>query len=326
MGDRDDDAGVAAVRAAGARPGDRRGRTWRAEDDGRCSRLLRAARPAAGRGRLLLAIDQFEELFTLTDDAIAARFLRDMTAAVKAAEPCMTVALTLRADFYDRPLLHRDFAALMTSSVINVLPMAAEELEAAVLDPARHVGVDVDPALRAELVADTADRLGALPLMQYALTELFEPEDGLGASRCRTTDMREACARCCRAAPRSASCALDDDQQQVALQVFLRLVNPSEDARPSRRRTPLRELTGLDIDPVALSTVLEEFGRHRLAVLRPRPGQPATPWSRSRTRRCCGGGNDSPAGPTRTGTISLASGRWRPRPTSGSPPGATPTT
>jgi basic membrane lipoprotein Med (substrate-binding protein (PBP1-ABC) superfamily)/DNA-binding SARP family transcriptional activator len=226
--------------------------------------LLRAARGAVPKdGRLLLAIDQFEELFTLADDRTAARFLRTITAAVTDADPPITVALTLRADFYDRPLQHADFAPLLAPGVINVLPMAADELEAAVLDPARRVGVDVDPALLAELIADTTDHLGALPLLQYALTELFERRTGSALS---LRDYRHAGGLRALLSRRSEESflALDDEQQQAALQVFLRLVSPSEGARPSRRRTPLRELTALDVDPVALSIVLEEFGRHRL--------------------------------------------------------------
>ena len=221
-----------------------------------------AVRASEDGSRLLLAIDQFEELFTLTDEAVASRFLRHLSAAVTAAEGCVTVVLTLRANFYDRPLLHRDLAAL-TASVINVLPMAADELEAAVVDPARRVGVDVEPALRAELVADTANQAGALPLMQYSLTELFAQRTG---SVLALEDYRRSGGLRALLSRRSEQCfhALDADQQHVALQMFLRLVNPGGDRLPSRRRVPLRELTALDVDPVALSTVLAAFSRYRL--------------------------------------------------------------
>ena len=289
--------------------------------------LLAAARPlvpADGSGRLLLAIDQFEELFTLTDEAMASRFLRHLTAAVTAAEGCVTVILTLRANFYDRPLLHRDFAALMTASVINVLPMAADELEAAVVDPARHVGVDVEPALRAELVADTANRLGALPLMQYTLTELFAQRTG---SVLALEDYRRSGGLRALLSRRSEQCfhALDADQQHVALQVFLRLVNPGEDRLPSRRRAPLRELTALDVDPVALSAVLAAFSRYRLLSFdRDATGGDAVVeiaheallWGWERLGDWIETHRDDLA----------ASGHWPPPPTSGKPPGATRTT
>jgi basic membrane lipoprotein Med (substrate-binding protein (PBP1-ABC) superfamily)/DNA-binding SARP family transcriptional activator len=221
-----------------------------------------AAKSPAG-APVLLAIDQFEELFSLSDESTAARFLRHITRAVMDADSPLSVVLTLRADFYDRPLQHADFCTLLTSGVLNVLPMAADELEAAVLAPARRVGVDVEPALLAELVADTIDQLGALPLLQYALTELFERRTG---STLSLEEYRRAGGLRALLSRRSEESfvALDGDRQQVAQQVFLRLVSLSEGARPSRRRAPLRELNALDVDPVALSAVLDEFGRHRL--------------------------------------------------------------
>jgi basic membrane lipoprotein Med (substrate-binding protein (PBP1-ABC) superfamily)/DNA-binding SARP family transcriptional activator len=228
--------------------------------------LLRAARVLCSGGRrLLLAIDQFEELFSLTDPSTVARFLRSITTAATDAEAPVTVLLTLRADFYDRPLQHADFAALMTSGLINVLPMAADEVEAAVLGPARRVGVDVEPALLAELVADTTGQLGALPLLQYTLTELFE---GRTDSALSLQEYRAAGGLRALLSRRSEDSfvALDEDRRHVAQQVFLRLVSLSDGARPSRRRATLGELTALDLDPVSLSIVLDEFGRHRLVA------------------------------------------------------------
>jgi energy-coupling factor transporter ATP-binding protein EcfA2 len=216
---------------------------------------LERALPETPAGPVLLAIDQFEELFSLTDETTAARFLRALT---RSAAGAVTVVLTLRADFYDRPLQHGEFAALLTSGVVNVLPMAADELEAAVLAPARQVGVDLEPALLAELVADTTDQLGALPLLQYALTELFEARTGAVLS---LEEYRKAGGLRALLSRRSEEAfdALDDEQRKVAQQVFLRLVSLSEDARPARRRAPVDELTALDVDPVALSIVLETF-------------------------------------------------------------------
>jgi basic membrane lipoprotein Med (substrate-binding protein (PBP1-ABC) superfamily)/DNA-binding SARP family transcriptional activator len=224
---------------------------------------LEGALGTAAPGPLLVAIDQFEELFTLGDEPTAATVLQAVAGAVGDAGSPVTVVLTLRADFYDRPLLYPEFAEVLTAGVVNVVPMAADELETAVLDPARLVGIDVEPALLAALVADTTDQRGALPLMQYALTELFDRRRGpaLTLEGYRATGgLRALVSR----RSEESFVVLDTDQQRAALQVFLRLVNLEEDGRPARRRAPLRELTALDVDPVTLSIVLEEFDRHRL--------------------------------------------------------------
>ena len=59
---------------------------------------------------------------------------------------------------------------------MNVVPMTAQELEAAVLKPAERAGVKAETALLAELIAEMADRPGGLPMLQYALTELFDQQ------------------------------------------------------------------------------------------------------------------------------------------------------
>jgi hypothetical protein len=64
---------------------------------------------------LLLIIDQFEEVFTLIEDkAEARRFMDSLYAAVSDPRSPVRVIITLRADFYDRPLTHPDFSALMS--------------------------------------------------------------------------------------------------------------------------------------------------------------------------------------------------------------------
>jgi basic membrane lipoprotein Med (substrate-binding protein (PBP1-ABC) superfamily)/DNA-binding SARP family transcriptional activator len=222
-----------------------------------------AARLAPPGGRLAIVIDQFEELFSVADEGARTSFLRSLTTAVSDPQGQVIVILTLRADFYDRPLLYPEFATAFALGVVNVFPMTAGELEAAIGGPARRVGVEVDPALLAELVAAMVDQPGALPLLQYALTELFDRRsDGVltleeyrslgglpGALSRRADQLYER---------------LDESPRRMAMQVFLRLARLGEGTKHSRRRASVRELMDLDFDPVALSAVLEEFGRHRL--------------------------------------------------------------
>jgi basic membrane lipoprotein Med (substrate-binding protein (PBP1-ABC) superfamily)/DNA-binding SARP family transcriptional activator len=231
------------------------------EDRGDIAEAVRRFVPEGDR--LLLIIDQFEELFSVTDEGSRERFLDGLTDAVTAADGRVTVVLTLRADFYDRPLLHAGFASEFARGVLTVVPMSADGLESAVVEPARRVGVEVEPALLGQLMAEMSDQPGALPLLEYTLTELFDRR----ASSTLTLDGYRAVGGLHGALSRRAEDVyghLADGGQQVALQVFLRLVRLGEGARHSRRRVPVRELTALELDPVALSEVLEGFGRHRL--------------------------------------------------------------
>ncbi len=129
--------------------------------------------------RVMLFIDQFEELFMASDEATHRHYLETLAGALADHVGRLTVVLTLRADHYDRPLLHPQFAEIFTAGVLNVLPMTAAELTAAVTAPAAAAGLDVDPNLVAELVTDTVSQPGSLPLMQYTLAEQVDRTTGL---------------------------------------------------------------------------------------------------------------------------------------------------
>ena len=102
--------------------------------------------------QLLLVIDQFEELFTQVDGDTAERFIDELVDLVTAPATRVRVVITLRADFYDRPLQHRGLGELLRDGTEVVTPMSIGELEAAITGPASRVGVDVEPAVVSEMV------------------------------------------------------------------------------------------------------------------------------------------------------------------------------
>jgi WD40 repeat protein/class 3 adenylate cyclase len=212
---------------------------------------------------LVLVIDQFEEVFTLVDDeAVRTHFLGSLEAAATDPHSRVRVVATLRADFYDRPLLYRGFAELFKSRVEAVIPLSAEELERAISGPAKRVDVSLEPGLVAAMLADVAEEPGALPLMEYALTELFERRDGrvlfLEAYR-EIGGVSGALGR--RAEELYAE--LDDAGREAARQLFLRLVALGEGTEDTRRRVPRSVVDSLDVDQPAMATVLDTYGASR---------------------------------------------------------------
>ncbi len=234
--------------------------------DGTDGGLLRAAMRVlpAEADRLLLVIDQFEELFTMVDDAELRRsFLANLVAAIDDPHHRVTVVLTLRADFYAYPLEHPEFGARLGNGVVNATSLTSEELEAAAVKPAANAGVSFEPALLGQLIADVGNQPSALPLFQYALTELFDrrADDRLTAANYRAMGGVEG------ALSRRATDvyeSFDADHQEVMRQLFLRLVTVGEHDEASRRRVPGSEITSLDVDAVALHDVIDELGTHRL--------------------------------------------------------------
>src|SRR5437763_11725877 len=143
--------------------------------------LLRAVKQllADDGSELVLVVDQLEEAFTLVEDeARRTQFLALLERAVLDPHARLRTVVTLRADFHDRPLLYSGFAELLRDYVEALVPLKAEEFERAIAGPAERVGARFEPGLLSELVTDVADEPGALPLLQYALTELYERREG----------------------------------------------------------------------------------------------------------------------------------------------------
>ncbi len=214
---------------------------------------------------LLIVIDQFEELFTLVEDEQARKHTLDsLYVAVMDPRSRIRVVVTLRADFYDRPLLYPRFGELMRARTEVVLPMNTEELERSISAPAKRANLHLEDGLVTTIVADVNEQPGALPLLQYALTELFERRDGpvltveayseiggtMGALARRADELYEN---------------LSEEEQEAARQMFLRLVTLGEGAEDTRRRTLQSELFSIKGSSAdEMSMIIDAFGRYRL--------------------------------------------------------------
>ena len=213
---------------------------------------------------LLLVIDQFEELFILAQsDAEITAFLDNLYTAVTAASSRLRLVITLRADFYDRPLLYGDFAELMRMRSAVVVPLSAREFEEAIRGPAQRVGVEVEPPLAAAIISDLRGEPGALPLLQYALTELFEQREG----NVLTLKAYQACGGVLQTLTRRAEDiyqAMPPDRQTCVRQIFLRMVTLGEGIEDTRRQVLFSELSAVADDRAILDEILGAFGKGRL--------------------------------------------------------------
>ena len=213
---------------------------------------------------LVLVIDQFEELFSLLDNRdTRSLFLDSLTNIVSDAYSRTLVVITLRADFFDRPLQHSEFGKMLEAGVVPVTTPTRNELARAVSDPARQVGLEIEPGLVSEIVADFSDQPGGLPLMQFTLTEMVEREDG----RTLTLDDYERQGGIEGAVgARAEQIYLDQSNEgrRAIEQAFLRLVRVNEQGAYTRSRVRQSELTDLDVDQSALSSVLQTYAARRL--------------------------------------------------------------
>ncbi|MEN8184434.1 MAG: protein kinase, partial [Myxococcota bacterium] len=128
--------------------------------------------------KLVIAVDQMEELFTVAPADQAEILLAALASTVTEESANLKVIASIRADFFGYPLASPGFGALAGPATMTIGPMRAEQLAAAISEPARLSGVEVEAALVARLAAETAGRAGSLPLMQFALTRAWDERSG----------------------------------------------------------------------------------------------------------------------------------------------------
>lgn len=216
---------------------------------------------------LLLAIDQFEELFTSVESSTLARRFMDMICAtVTDAQYTNRVIITLRADFLDRALLYPDFSQLLQSHTVMMVPLVPDELDRVIALPAQQAHVTLEPGLVARLVAESHEQPGALPLLEFALTELYDSRIGHTIAM-STYDEIGGVRQALAAQADRVFAGLNNQQQEAIRQLFLRLITPGEGTEDVRRHVPVRELASLDMLAGTMDYVVNFLAANRLLTL-----------------------------------------------------------
>ncbi|MBP0021070.1 MAG: pentapeptide repeat-containing protein [Cyanobacteria bacterium SBLK] len=205
---------------------------------------LRLLVEASTAPRVVLAIDQFEEVFIRCED-IGEReaFLACLMGALSEENGKFCLILAMRSDFVGK-CLEREYSGLarrVQGQMVGVLPMQPEELKAAICEPAKAVGLELESALVREILEDIAGAPGSLPLLQYALKELWQQRQenrlvlsayhasgGIrGTLDKRATDLYNSFA---------------PEEQETVRHIFQQLTQLGEGAEDTRRRVFLGNL------------------------------------------------------------------------------------
>jgi WD40 repeat protein/DNA-binding SARP family transcriptional activator len=224
------------------RPGERPRQALRRSLDGAGlgGELVRGGRP----GRVVIAIDQLEELFTeCAQEGERAGFLAELARAIEDPERRVLVVCALRADFYGRLGAYRPFADRLSQSHVLVGPMAREELRQAIEGPATRAGLALDPDLVEELIAEVAHEPGGLPLLSTTLLELWRGRRGARIALedyAATGGVRGAVARLAE----SVYTRLPGPEQRMVRTLLVRLAG-EQDGTLVRRRVPIEQLAGI---------------------------------------------------------------------------------
>jgi WD40 repeat protein len=184
--------------------------------------------------RLLLVIDQFEELYTLCQVKQEQRLFADAL-LTEIAQQNITLVATLRADFYGYVLSYRPARDVLQEFTPQLLSsMKREELQQAIELPAQKLEVQLEPQLTQHILDDVGEEPGNLPLLEFALTRLWEKQ----INRELTHQAYEEIGGVKKAIANHAEQVyqkLSETQKKQAERIFVQLVRPGEGTEDTRR-------------------------------------------------------------------------------------------
>ena len=202
--------------------------------------------------RVVLLVDQFEELFTQTEsEDERQRFIELLLTACSEPRGSLLVLLTMRADFYDRPMRYPDLFQLIDTQHLSLLSMEMNNLRKVIEQPAALPGVQLtfEGDLVDQLLAEIQGQVGALPLLQFTLDQLFQRRRGRQLTLSAYQEMGGVKGALSKHAEDTYATLPSDRHRELARSLFLRLIDPGmTEQDTTRRRAMLSELI-LD-DPI----------------------------------------------------------------------------
>ena len=215
-----------------------------------------------GADRVVVVVDQFEEIFTLCDDAAEReRFVENLLHAVT-VDDRVIVVLAMRADFFGHCAALPGLPGALESTAVLVGPMDEPALREVIEAPARESGLSTDAGLADLMIRDVAGEPGSLPLLSHALYETWLRRE----HRTLTVAGYRACGGVRGAIAQTADtvvAGLGPDGERLAAEIFVRLTELGEGSEDTRRRVPRAELTALGPQ---VGEVLEQLVAARLVT------------------------------------------------------------
>src|SRR5688572_1440930 len=222
---------------------------------------------AKNGSRLLVIIDQFEELFTLCrSEEERASFIGNLLTAASEADGPVILLIALRADFYAHCANYIQLREALAQNQEYIGAMSEEELRRAIEEPARCGRWEFESGLVDLLLHDVGHEPGALPLLSHALLETWQKRRG----RLMTLSGYTSSGGIRGAIAETAEAVFTDqftpEQQEIARRIFLRLTELGDETATgdTRRRATFSELILKPEERNATHNVLKALADSRL--------------------------------------------------------------
>jgi WD40 repeat protein/transcriptional regulator with XRE-family HTH domain len=217
--------------------------------------------------RLLLVVDQFEELFALCRaEKERAAFIDNLLTAASEADGPVILVITLRADFYAPCANYPSLREALAKHQEYIGAMNAEELRRAIEEPARRGRWELEPGLADVLLHDVGHEPGALPLLSHALFETWQRRRGRTMTLSGYTSSGGVRGAIAETAEAVFADQFTHEQQAIARRIFLRLTELGDEsgAGDTRRRATFNELILKPEEATTTRAVLKALADARL--------------------------------------------------------------
>jgi HAMP domain-containing protein len=213
----------------------------------------------AGKTGLIILVDQFEELYSLCDEEQErAEFISNLLQAASEPRGHVSIVLTLRGDFLGSVNQNPELSRLIAGQNVVVPVMSEAELRRAIEQPARRAGCAIDHGTVQVLLDQTRGREGALPLLEFVLTRIW---DGItkGIAAAQTLDELGGVGGALAGQAQAVYESLGPNDREVARRAFLAMVRLGDGTRVTRRRASLSEMVAKGESPDSVLRVLRRF-------------------------------------------------------------------
>jgi formylglycine-generating enzyme required for sulfatase activity len=241
--------------------------------------LLRELRANTGN-RLLIIVDQFEELFRYlagqSDTAFDERalFVKNLLSASNESELRTHILITMRSKFVGDCAQFRDLPEAINDSQFLTPRLTRDQRKEAVLGPLHLADGNIAPALLQRILNDAGQEPHQLPVMQHALMRTWQ---GVFPSRTLTMEAYEAIGGMDSAISQHADALLQKlsiVQRADTERLFRALTDTDKDGRATRRPTRFGDLADLCSTPEAAATLIDTFRDDACAFLSPNQSVP----------------------------------------------------
>jgi len=234
--------------------------------------------------RAVIFIDQFEEVFTqISREEERVAFLNLLTHAATVPNGRVILLFSMRSDFVSNCATYPQVNALLNQQFVQIGAMQPEELVSAIAQPALRVGLRIDPDLIAQIINEMKGEPGALPLMQFALKDLFDSQQSKGGVFALTLNDYLQRGGIHKALERHADDSfskLSKDEQVLAHSIFSGLIEIGRGRQDTKRTALFDELVPANAKAEDVEAIVQKLADARLITTDPTGHHRQPAWCR----------------------------------------------